>query len=351
MKKIISFIIAVACIVSSVSLSLCSNAAGWLENAKSVEFGTTYDLSVNAGNPDYSSLGSYGYYLAVKVYVPATGKITYYSESEFKVSLPNSLEVYSSNNLNEPLLDYYCERDYNSAYGVYYSTKTFTLDKGTYYFLLDIYDYTNEIRWGECDGSFLLNIKYSCSISKPSGLKCTARTTSTEKVAWNKVSGVTGYQVQRSDGGTKWAQSKKVSGTSATFSGLTAGGKYKFRVRAYKTINGVDYYSGWSSILDSCAKPATVKIKSVSSPKKAQIKATWAKVGGVATGYQIAYYKNAKCTSLACCKYAKSQKTTAYTLSKAARGKIFYTRVRAYTNFGGKTYWGAWSKAVKVKCK
>ena len=188
-------------------------------------------------------------------------------------------------------------------------------------------------------------------ISKPTGLKCTARSTSAQKVTWNKVSGVTGYQVQCSDGGSKWAQTKTGTGNCATFKGLTAGGKYKFRVRTYKDIDGTRYYSGWSSTLCSCAKPATVTLKSVSSPKKTQVKTTWAKAGGVVSGYQIHYGKNASFTSLAAKKIVSGKSTTSYTGKNFTKGRTYYVKVRTYTVFNGVTYYGAWSATKKVKSK
>ena len=188
-------------------------------------------------------------------------------------------------------------------------------------------------------------------ISKPTGLKCTARTTSAEKVAWNKVSGVTGYQVQCSDGGTKWAQTKTGSGTSATFNGLTAGGKYKFRVRAYKDIEGTRYYSAWSPTLNSCAKPATVTLKGVSSPKHTQIKTIWAKAGGVVTGYQIVYSRNKAFTNIAARKNVTGKSTVTYTGKNFTKGRTYYIAVRAYTVFAGQVYYGKYSAIKAVKCK
>ena len=98
----------------------------------------------------------------------------------------------------------------------------------TTYKMIDVYDYSNHIECGESDGSFSIRMHYSPNLSKPSNLKCAARTTNAQKVTWNKVAGVTGYQVQCSDGGSKWAQNKVTSGNAAVFGGLVAGGKYKF---------------------------------------------------------------------------------------------------------------------------
>ena len=165
------------------------------------------------------------------------------------------------------------------------------------------------------------------------------------------MAGVTGYQVQCSDGGTKWAQNKVTSGNSAVFSGLTAGGKYKFRVRAYKKIDGVNYFSAWSPTLNSCAKPATVTLKGVSSPKHTQIKTTWAKAGGVVSGYQIYYGKNASFTLLAAKKNVSGKSTTSYTGKNFTKGRTYYVKVRTYTVFNGVTYYGAWSATKKVKSK
>ena len=221
------------------------------------------------------------------------------------------------------------------------NTQTITLSAGTYYIKVS----------GDPRGESSYSIQTSVYVSKPSGFKCTARTTSAEKVAWNKVAGVTGYQVQCSDGGSNWAQNKVTSGNSTVFSGLVAGGKYKFRVRAYKKIDGVNYFSAWSPTLNSCAKPATVTLKGVSSPKHTQIKTTWAKAGGVVSGYQIYYGKNASFTLLAAKKNVSGKSTTSYTGKNFTKGRTYYVKVRTYTVFNGVTYYGAWSATKKVKSK
>ncbi|WP_241741215.1 glycoside hydrolase family 18 protein [Streptomyces sp. L2] len=61
----------------------------------------------------------------------------------------------------------------------------------------------------------------------PSGLKATGTTSSSVSLAWNTVSGATGYNVYR-DGSKVTA----VSGTSATVTGLTASTSYSFQVTA-----------------------------------------------------------------------------------------------------------------------
>ena len=81
--------------------------------------------------------------------------------------------------------------------------------------------------------------------------KLTSLKTKQLKVTYGKVSGVTGYQISYSTSAkftkktTKTAASKT---TSKTVSKLTKGKTYYVRVRTYKTIKGVNYYSGWSNV-------------------------------------------------------------------------------------------------------
>ena len=71
------------------------------------------------------------------------------------------------------------------------------------------------------------------------------------KAAFSKVSGVTGYQVTYSTSSkfTKAAtKSVNVKGTSKTISKLTKSKTYYVKVRSYKTVNGVKYYSAYSAV-------------------------------------------------------------------------------------------------------
>ena len=223
--------------------------------------------------------------------------------------------------------------------------KIFNYKSGKYYFAVEK-DYE-----GTGTGNYDLTVSQIIKVAKPSILKCTARSTNTQKVAWNKVADVTGYQVQCSNGGTKWAQTKVTTGNTALFTGLIAGGKYKFRVRAYKRIDGINYFSAWSPVLNSCAKPANVTLKSVSSPKHTQIKSVWSKAGGVVSGYQIVYSRNKAFTNIAARKNVSGKSTVTYTGKNFTKDRNYYVAVRAYTSFAGKVYYGKYSSIKAVKCQ
>ncbi|MCD8013751.1 MAG: CAP domain-containing protein [Lachnospiraceae bacterium] len=86
--------------------------------------------------------------------------------------------------------------------------------------------------------------------TKLSSVKNTASRKITVK--WKKKSGVTGYQIQYSTSKTfkKGNKTVKVSGAKKTkkvISKLKKGKTYYVRVRTYKKVNGVTYYSAWST--------------------------------------------------------------------------------------------------------
>ncbi len=78
------------------------------------------------------------------------------------------------------------------------------------------------------------------------------------KASWKKNTKGTGYQVQYSTS-SKFKSAKTVTvkgckSTSKTITKLTKNKKYYVRVRTYKTVSKVNYYSGWSSV-----KSVTIK--------------------------------------------------------------------------------------------
>jgi hypothetical protein len=92
---------------------------------------------------------------------------------------------------------------------------------------------------------------------KTSISKVTAAKKALKITVAKKTTQVTGYQIQYS---TSKSFSKSTTKTltgyktvSATLSKLTGGKTYYIRVRTYKTVNGVKYYSGWSTV--KTAKP------------------------------------------------------------------------------------------------
>ena len=89
-------------------------------------------------------------------------------------------------------------------------------------------------------------------------IKATAAKKSLKLTIGKKTTQVTGYEVQYATSKSfKSYKSKLLSGyskTSLTLSGLKAKTTYYVRVRTYKTVNGVKYYSGWSTVISKKTK-------------------------------------------------------------------------------------------------
>ena len=100
-------------------------------------------------------------------------------------------------------------------------------------------------------GNYSSAVKVATTPNKPVISYASKTGSSTMKVTWAAISGsATGYEIQYSRNsdfsGSKIKTVKGVTTTSANISDLYDASYYA-RVRAYKTVDGTRYYSGWSS--------------------------------------------------------------------------------------------------------
>lgn len=119
--------------------------------------------------------------------------------------------------------------------------------------------------------------------------------------------------------------------------------------KATVKIQGIKNYSGvlvrTFKILPE--RPAKVKLKSL---KKGKIKITWKK-DAQADGYQLQYARNAKFKKNKKQMLIAKKTKISRKLTKLARGKKYYVRIRAYKKIDGKKWYGAWSRATKVRSR
>lgn len=199
-----------------------------------------------------------------------------------------------------------------------------------------------------CGRQYGVTVNYS--VGKPGKFRVSSRGSNSLKLAWNKPAGATGYQLQRKSGNS-YKTLATVKGTSYTHKSLTAGAGYTYRVRAYRTVGGKNYYSGWA-YMTAYTKPATPNLTGLSATKSGhKIKATWKKVGGSASGYQIYWAKDKNFKKVVSKTNVSGQKKTSYTGKNFTKGKRYYVKVRAYKTVNGNKIYGAWSNVRNVKAK
>lgn len=141
---------------------------------------------------------------------------------------------------------------------------------------------------------------------------------------WNKVSKATGYQVEMYTNGT-WKTLSTLSGTSYTASDLSQKTAYRFRVRAIRNYNYINYYGDYTE-KDITIRPANTPkglSSSVNTPSSNTI--TWESVNGV-SGYSV--YQWIGITD----SYKKLGDTAYpyYTNSGKSSGTMYTYRVKAY---------------------
>lgn len=168
----------------------------------------------------------------------------------------------------------------------------------------------------------------------------TSVTATTVTLSWNKVSGASGYVVQKYNG-KKWKAIATTQKTKHTVKKLTAGTTYKFRVRAYKGSGKKIQYGKVSAAVS--AKPVCIAPKTVSavSASATSVKLSWSKLSN-ANGYLIQKKNSGKWVNVA------NTKNTSAVVSGLATNVEVKFRVRGYKTVGNKNVLGK-AKAVTAK--
>lgn len=165
------------------------------------------------------------------------------------------------------------------------------------------------------------------------------------KVSWSAMTGAEGYQIFRAtfkDGTYSLKKTVSASTRSYTDTGLTTGKTYYYKVRGYKTVNGVKVYGEYSAVKSAKPVPAapsvTAKRYSYNSNK-----ISWGGVSG-AHGYKIyrATSKSGTYSLIA----TKGKDVRSYVDTKRTTGKTYYYKVRAYRTVNDSPVYSAYS-AVK----
>ncbi len=185
---------------------------------------------------------------------------------------------------------------------------------------------------------------------KVTGLKVKSQETDSIKIKWSKASEkVTAYKVYSYNyKKEKWEYLGKTSDTSYKVKKLKAGTTYKFRVRAYKNIDGTQYFGSYTSSLKTTTKTATPKISKLSTKSK-KVTVNWKKVSG-ASGYEV-YMSTSKNGKYSKVKTIKNGKTVKYTKSSLKKNKKYYFKIRTYRTINGQKVYSSYSSVKNIKVK
>ena len=128
----------------------------------------------------------------------------------------------------------------------------------------------------------------------------TSNSNQTVKVSWEAVDGATSYQLYKYFASSGVIQkSKVVTDTYATFSGLTAGKRYKYIVQAISDTGASDNVDGSFAVDAMVGKKNDTSVVPTASYNynKGCLTLSWDKVDGVSTYYVYKYYMKTKTLS------------------------------------------------------
>lgn len=187
---------------------------------------------------------------------------------------------------------------------------------------------------------------------KVSSVTTDARTATSLTLKWGKVANATGYRIYQYDEDQEaFVKLTDVTSdvTSYKVSSLSGAQEYRFKVRAYKTVDGTKYWGSSSAEYADSTKPGTVKTLTLTSASASSIKLTWTKVSRAA-GYQI-YRLNSTTGKYEKVATVKGSATVAYTDTGLSSGKEYTYKVRAYKAYNGANYFGTCSGVRSVVTK
>ena len=161
-------------------------------------------------------------------------------------------------------------------------------------------------------------------------------------ISWAKISGADGYAVYRStsEKGTYELLGTVSGNASIGYDDTTAitNTTYYYRVRGYKTIQGVPFYSANSAVKSAKATMSTPSLTATAT--STEVNLSWGAITG-SMEYEVYRSTSAKGT------YSRIGTTSGlvYTDNDATSGKTFYYKVRAARDIAGTTVFSSYSAA------
>lgn len=175
------------------------------------------------------------------------------------------------------------------------------------------------------------------------GFKATASAANSITLKWNKINNVSGYQIVKYNPSTgKYSQIKRTSGsaTSCTVTGLTASTAYHFKVRAFISNGGTNYYGVYSA--DTAYATTPVRITTTSVTKSGStITVKWKTTKS--SGYQIFYSTDKNFKKAYKCITLSGASRSSYKITNVDKNATYYVKVRAYINYKGVAHKGVCS--------
>ncbi|MBO4927586.1 MAG: hypothetical protein J5379_04980 [Clostridiales bacterium] len=165
----------------------------------------------------------------------------------------------------------------------------------------------------------------------------------TMRLNWTEVNGAQVYEIYRATSAAgPYTYVKATTGTSTSDTGLVAGTRYYYMVRAKSTVNGEVSYSKYAGAVSVALATPTLESAAYGVGKGVTLK--WTKASG-ADRYNV-YKYNTKSGKY---EYVTSVLggTLMYTDPVGKKGD--YYKVRAYKRVGGVVYYGGWSNAKAGK--
>ena len=225
-----------------VSVAKVTNHATLNSTVKSLKAGTAYKFRIRA----YKAFGSVTFYGAY-TYLTAATKPAAMSGVKVKSKTNNTVVLQWNKNTSADC--YYVER-YNS--GKWMNVAMINSNGVTSFTVCGLSastTYKFRVKAGRLGG--YSDYTYITVTTKPSattGMKAKTVTTKSVTLQWNKNTSAGGYSIEKYDG-AKWVQVKRYTSnanTTYTAGSLKAGTTYKFRMRSFKTTDGVTEYSAYS---------------------------------------------------------------------------------------------------------
>lgn len=173
--------------------------------------------------------------------------------------------------------------------------------------------------------------------STVTGIRSTSNTSTSNTITWNASTKAEGYEIYQWIGTT---DSYKLIGTTTstkfTNSKKSSGTMYRYKVRAFNTVDGQRIEGAYSSEFTTCTLPANVSF-SLCSTDVDSITLNWNKVSK-ATGYQVEMYTNGTWKTLS------TLSGTSYTASDLSQKTAYRFRVRAIRNYNYINYYGDYTE-------